>query len=127
MSDTEIIQFFLNRNQQASEEAQRQYGRYCLKVAKNILQNAQDSEECSSDALLGAWNSIPPTQLQRLGPFGGKITQNLALGQSQEQNYSVTASLEAHDADVYRWILNPVIEIEQVAGIEILGETYPMT
>lgn len=79
MNDTEIIQLFFERNQQAIEEAHRQYGGYCLTIAKNILHNPQDVEECLSDAMLGAWNSIPPAMPEHLGPFLGKITRNLAL------------------------------------------------
>ena len=47
------------------------------------------------------------------------------LGEPQEENYSFTASLTEHDATVYRWILNPVLDLDQVESIEILGEIYP--
>ncbi len=33
---------------------------YCNTIAMNILQNAEDAEECVSDTWLKIWSSIPP-------------------------------------------------------------------
>ena len=45
----------------------------------NILDNAQDAEECVNDTYLRAWNAIPPDRPIKLGAFLGKITRNLSL------------------------------------------------
>lgn len=42
-------------------------------------------------------------------------------------DYSYLSSVEGHDAVVYRWLLYPVIDLDTVTEIEILGQTYPLT
>ena len=79
MNDNEIIDLFFARDPQAIRAAKDTYGSYCGYVAGNLLQNRQDQEECLNDTWLHAWNAIPPSRPQHLGPFLGKITRNLAL------------------------------------------------
>ena len=79
MNDKEIIDLFLARREQAIQEAQRAYGRLCLRVAENMLGSAQDAEECVSDAMLAAWKQIPPDEPAHLAAYLCKITKNLAL------------------------------------------------
>ncbi len=43
-----------------SPNCPKKYGDLCMKIARNILNDPQDAEECVNDAWLGAWNSIPP-------------------------------------------------------------------
>ena len=54
MNDNEIVQLFWDRNQQAIAVASQKYGGYCISIAKNILKNQQDAEECVNDAYLNA-------------------------------------------------------------------------
>ena len=79
MDDRSIIDLFLSRSEDAIGEAKRKFGGMCLSIAYRILQNTQDAEECLSDALLRAWNSIPPNEPEPLAPYIGKLTRNLAL------------------------------------------------
>ncbi len=79
MNDSKIIDLFLARREQAIQEAQREYGKLCLRVAENMLGSPQDAEECVSDAMLAAWNQIPPDQPAHLSAYLCKITKNLAL------------------------------------------------
>jgi hypothetical protein len=58
--DNEIINLFYERSEQAIMELSNKYGSVCRKVAKNILNNDLDAEECVNDTFLGAWNTIPP-------------------------------------------------------------------
>ena len=60
MTDTEIINLFFERSEQAIEELDKKHGSAVASVARNILGNAQDTEECVNDTYLGAWNAIPP-------------------------------------------------------------------
>ena len=60
MDDSKIIDLFYARSEQAIMELSTKYGAVCSKVAKNILNNSHDAEECVNDAYLGAWNTIPP-------------------------------------------------------------------
>lgn len=60
MTDEQILALLNRRDEAAVKEIERAYGRYLHAIARNILHNAQDAEECVNDALLRAWNAIPP-------------------------------------------------------------------
>ena len=79
MNDKDIIQLYLNRDQRALSATAKKYGKYCTSIAKNILGNNEDAEECVNDTYLSTWNSIPPTIPTILSAFLGKITRNLAF------------------------------------------------
>ena len=79
MKDHEIIELYWVRNESAIAATAEKYGSYCHTIAYNILRNKEDSEECTNDTYLGAWNSIPPQRPNRLSIYLGKITRNLAL------------------------------------------------
>ena len=79
MDDKEIVRLFFERDERAISEAQSKYGKYCSTVALNILKNREDSEACVNDALMKAWNAIPPEQPRNLAGFLAKITKNICL------------------------------------------------
>ena len=72
MNDKDIIQLYLNRDQRALSATAKKYGKYCTSIAKNILGNNEDAEECVNDTYLSTWNSIPPTIPTILSAFLGK-------------------------------------------------------
>ena len=86
MDDKGIIQLFFDRNEKAIEEASAKYGSYCRTVAENILASCEDAEECVNDALLKAWNAIPPAKPAVLRTFLGRITRNTALDIYKKKN-----------------------------------------
>lgn len=79
MDDQKIIYMFLQRDESALREVSRKYGAYCMTIARNILGNHEDAEECVNDTYMRTWNSIPPKKPTALGAFMGIITKNLAL------------------------------------------------
>jgi len=79
MDDRQIVGLFFERSDQAITELSKKYGKLCLKIAINILNNTQDAEECVNDAYLGAWNSIPPQVPNPLRPYICRIVRNLSL------------------------------------------------
>ena len=79
MEDTEILDLFFQRREEALAETRRKYGGRLFASAKNILHNEQDAEECVSDTLLKAWGAIPPSRPAMFGAFLAKITRNLSL------------------------------------------------
>ena len=79
MEDQQIVDLYWERDERAIAESDAKYGRYCIQIALNILDNAQDAEECVNDTYLRAWNAIPPNRPTKLGAFLGKITRNLSL------------------------------------------------
>ncbi len=78
MTDAEIISLFFERSEQAIDELAKSHGNAIAKVARNILGNEQDAEECVNDTYLGTWNAIPPHWPSPLRTFVCKIARNLA-------------------------------------------------
>lgn len=62
MDDRKIIELYFDRNEQAIRETDEKYGKLCHRIAYNILNDPEDSEECVSDTYMGVWNAIPPTR-----------------------------------------------------------------
>ncbi len=79
MEDKDIVQLFWDRKEQAITETSSKYGHYCFSIAKNILDNREDAEECVNDTYLNTWNSIPPHKPKILSTFLGKIVRNLSF------------------------------------------------
>ena len=88
MDDEKIVQLYWDRNEQAITATANKYGSYCASIAKNILDNNEDAEECVNDTYLKAWNSIPPHRPSILSTFLGKITRNLSFN---KYKYNTTA------------------------------------
>lgn len=86
MDDRSIVELFLQRSEEAILQTDNKYGRYCHRIAYNILGNDEDSEECVNDALMRVWGSIPPNEPTSLSSFIGKITRNLALDKLRHKN-----------------------------------------
>ena len=79
LEDSQILALFEARSEQAVEELEKKYGALLRRTAGNILSDRQDVEECVNDALLGAWNSIPPARPAPLVSYVCKIARNQAL------------------------------------------------
>ena len=62
MDDLQIIELYFVRDEHAIKETDSKYGKLCFRVAKNILFDDEDSEECVNDTFLTVWNKIPPTR-----------------------------------------------------------------
>lgn len=79
MDDSRIIALFTERSEQAIKELAKKYGKLCGHIAKNILQNEQDAEECVSDAYMGCWNTIPPEHPVSLQAYVCRIVRNISI------------------------------------------------
>lgn len=79
MEDQEIIELFFARSEQAIAQLQNKYGKRCLKVAGNILNNRLDAEECVNDSYLAVWNTIPPQNPDPLLTYVCHIVRNLSI------------------------------------------------
>lgn len=79
MDDNGIIRLYWDRNDQAIRLTSEKYGHYCKSIAKNILGNEEDAEECVNDTYLNAWNAMPTHWPEQLSTFLGKITRNLSF------------------------------------------------
>ncbi|MBQ7186943.1 MAG: sigma-70 family RNA polymerase sigma factor [Ruminococcus sp.] len=79
MEDTDIITLFFERSENAVKETQKKYGAVCERIAFNILENSEDSEEAVNDTLMRAWNTIPPQKPKSLGAYLTVIVRNISL------------------------------------------------
>lgn len=79
MEDRAIVDLYWSRDPEAIQQTGEKYGNYCRTVARNILADSRDAEECVNDTWLNAWNAMPNDRPSLLAPFLGKITRNLAF------------------------------------------------
>ncbi len=79
MDDLRIIELYFERDEQAIKETDLKYGKLCHRIAYNILNNHEDSEECVNDTYVGLWNAIPPIRPNNFMSFVCKIARNLSL------------------------------------------------
>ncbi len=86
MEDKDIIDLYWQRSDQAIEESDKKYGRYCHTIAYNICRNIEDSEECVSDTWFKSWNIMPPKRPEVLHSFFGSICRNLSLDLWRRKN-----------------------------------------
>lgn len=86
MRDTEILDLYWERNEQAIVETQHSYGKYCGSIAYHILHNREDADECVNDTWLRAWYAIPPKRPDKFALFLGTITRNLSFDKWKRKN-----------------------------------------
>lgn len=79
VEDNRIVQLYWDRDEQAIAATAEKYGHYCTVIARNILGNREDAEECVNDTYWKAWNAMPPHRPGILSAFLGKITRNLSI------------------------------------------------
>ena len=56
MEDSQIIELYFARAEEAIRETAGKYGGYCYSIAMNILDNPEDAQENVNDTWLSAWN-----------------------------------------------------------------------
>lgn len=79
MEDERIVELYWLRDQTAIEKTEQKYGSYLTKVAYNILNDREDSQESVNDTYLSAWNAMPPHKPQALCPFLSKLTRRISV------------------------------------------------
>ncbi len=79
VEDRKIVERLLARDESALAEAQKAHGRYCLYIAQNVVSDRMEAESCLNEALLAAWNSIPPHEPANLKTYLGKLTRQTSI------------------------------------------------
>ncbi|MDE6732268.1 MAG: sigma-70 family RNA polymerase sigma factor [Oscillospiraceae bacterium] len=114
MDDREIVWLFLARDEAAIKAAGEKYRSYLMKIAENITGSREDAEECLNDALLKAWETIPPMQPEMLSTYLGKLTRNLAINRRRQLDRAKRGS-----ADVAFEELSGMISAKETADAEL--------
>ena len=99
-----------NREEQALTATSAAYGALCRSVARNILGNDEDAEECLNDALLRIWNSIPPAEPENYCAYVLKTVRNTALSRRRDRNNA------KHGFGQYTQTLEELTEVLPASG-----------
>ncbi len=95
-TDESIIELFFERSEDAIQWTMDKYGALLRKLAWNILEDAEDVEECLSDTYLAIWNAIPPERPLYLKAYLCRIARNFALDRVKEKMRSKRGGGQAH-------------------------------
>lgn len=86
ISDDAIVELYWQRDEDAITQTDAKYGRYLLSVARNIVNDRSDCEECLNDTYLGAWNSMSPERPGALKAFLTTIMRRTAVNRYNYNN-----------------------------------------
>ena len=80
MTDSQIIELYWARKEEAIKETDLRYGKKLHSLADKIVRNFEDAQECVSDTYLKTWDTIPPKRPEYFFAYLAKICRNFALG-----------------------------------------------
>ena len=106
MEDAEIIRLYWDRDEQAINASAEKYGTYCMAIARNILRNIEDAEECVNDTYLNTWNTIPQHKPNILSTFLGKITRNLSINKYRHDHTQKRGGGQVPVVHVKSWVIS---------------------
>lgn len=86
MTDNEIIEGLLRREESALAGMQEKYRSYCGAIAGKIVADPEAAEEVCSDVWLRIWQSIPPARPDDLKLYIGRAARNRALHHLEREN-----------------------------------------
>lgn len=112
MEDREIIALLWQRSDDAITALAEKFGRRLQRLARNILPNPWDAEECINEAYLALWNSIPPQRPDPLAPYALRVCKNIAVSRLRANLASKRSGYEI-----------ALDELSEVIGAQTLEET----
>jgi len=80
MNDSEIINLYIKRDENAITETKFRYGSKLCGLSFKVLKNSEDTEECVNDTYLKAWNTIPPQIPTYFFAYLAKICRFICFG-----------------------------------------------
>ena len=86
MEDSQIIDLYFARKEEAITQTDLAHGRRLHGLARGILDSHEDAQECVSDTYLKAWETIPPTRPTYFDAYLAKICRFLAYGRLDWKN-----------------------------------------
>lgn len=98
MEDIRIVELLWQRKEEALEAASGKYASFLTGLARRLTDSPEDAEECANDALLAAWNSIPPQRPEKLGAYLAKLTRRIALDRYRRNTALKRGAGEAEDS-----------------------------
>ena len=86
MEDSQIIELYNRRDEQALILTCEQYGQYLGSIAQRLLGDPLDAEEVVSDTLLAVWSRIPPENPASLKLFAARIVRNISVSRYRKDH-----------------------------------------
>ena len=123
MNDDAIVALYWQRDESAITVTQEKYNAYLMKIARNILNDTEDSEESVNDTYLAAWNSMPPQKPVVLSTYLGKITRRISISMFRKRNADKRRDGEfALSLDEMEEVFTDHMEPEKEIEAGLLGE-----
>ena len=108
VDDSTILALYRDRVEDAVIVTKEKYGALCRSVARRLLNDERDVDECESDVYMRAWNSIPPERPICLGAWLARVARNTALDRSK---YNAAACRNSALAEAFEelepWLISP--------------------
>ena len=79
VKDSTILALYWDRVEDAVTFTKEKYGALCRSIARRLLNDERDVDECESDVYIRAWNSIPPERPSCLSAWLARVARNAAL------------------------------------------------
>lgn len=79
MDDNKIIALFFERSENAISELSNKYGKLCISLSMNIVNDYRDAEECVNESYLSVWNTVPPNHPNPLLAFLCRIVRYISI------------------------------------------------
>lgn len=79
MNDSDIVALYFERDESAILRTDEKYGKYCFRIANNILSDKGESEESVNDTYDAAWRAIPPHKPTVLSAFLAKLCRRISI------------------------------------------------
>lgn len=83
MEDSTIVKKIIDRDETALADVEQKYGKYMKSIARGILKDERDAEECVSDAVMKAWDNVPAAQPADLRSYLGMLTRSVSISRSR--------------------------------------------
>ncbi len=123
MNDDAIVELYWQRDESALAMTQEKYNAYLMKIARNILNNSEDSEESVNDTYLAAWNSMPPQKPVVLSTYLGKLTRRISISLFRKRNADKRQDGEfALSLTEIEDVMGDPMEPEKELEVQMLGE-----
>lgn len=121
MDDKQIIKGLFERAEGAITALRERFGLQLHRIAKNILSDDRDAEECVNDTYIALWNAIPPATPDPLSPYVYRTGRNLALKRHRANRAEKRNSLYDLSIDELSEYL-PDETAEQALNVQLLGQ-----
>ena len=124
MDDSQIVELYLSRDESAITQTSQKYGTKLRRIARNVLSDAETSEECENDAYLQTWNLIPPNEPRTyLFFFFLKIVRHLAIDRLRHESRQKRSALYCELTDEMQECIPGSADVSQEFDAKELSET----